>query len=43
LDKEVDTDFEHFYKQTLDQTMWKFYAEARQKTEACTKNLHYIP
>jgi len=29
LEKEVDSDFEHFDKQTLDQTLCKFYAEAR--------------
>ena len=27
LEKEVDTDFEHYYKQILDQTLCKFYAE----------------
>jgi hypothetical protein len=29
LQNEVDSDFEHFDKQTLDQTLCKFYAEAR--------------
>ena len=27
LEKEVDTDFEHYYKQILDQTLCKFYPE----------------
>ena len=29
LEKEVDSNFEHFDKQTLDQTLCTFYAEAR--------------
>ena len=29
LEKEVDTDFKHFDKQTLGQTLSKVYAEAR--------------
>ena len=39
LEKEVDSDFEHFDKQTLDQTLCKFYAEARTEDGNLYKNI----
>ena len=39
LEKEVDSNFEHFDKQTLDQTLCTFYAEARTEDGNLHKNI----
>ena len=39
LEKEVDSNFEHFDKQKLDQTLCKCYAEARTEDGNLNKNI----